>query len=92
MLDPEELPAILRELAEAQRAISRLVPPAHEVRPGFPVAPFVLDQAWIEEWDAARARRDAAERAFHEWRVRTAAPRDHRHGHSRGPGSRGVEG
>lgn len=69
--DVDESRRLRRELDEAQRELRALLPPAHELRAGAAVQPHVMDEAWIERWQAAKERRDAAERAVEEfWRAR----------------------
>lgn len=69
--DVDEYRPLRRELNEAHRELRELLPPATELRAGVAVQPHVMDEAWIERWQAAKARRDAAERAVEEfWRAR----------------------
>ena len=67
MADLEEYRRLWNELDDALTEQRALLPPARELRPGQPIVPHQIDQAWIDRWERAKARRAAAEASLESW-------------------------
>ena len=67
MADLDEYRRLWTELDDSLAEQRALLPPTHLVRPGEPIEPHQVDQAWIDRWERAKARRAAAEAALESW-------------------------